>query len=149
MKTSDPDSRDVRNLDSAHEECAHTCLLQKQGRVSRLKLPRTLALFPQLPKRAPQPKPSACCHSTDSMAQLNTRKKLPQLGKVHSCRGQSQLRPAMASGQGKGSHYWSSWRQKIGSGLELWCQDCLSTCPDRCHVLAPAPLAPSLLPSRV
>ena len=45
--------RAVRNLDSTHEECAHTCLLQKQGRESRLKLHGTLASFLQLPWHAP------------------------------------------------------------------------------------------------
>ena len=45
LKTREINRKAVRNLDSAHEECAHTCLLTKQGRGRRLKLSKTLAGF--------------------------------------------------------------------------------------------------------
>ena len=50
LKTNGTDRRPVRNLDSTSEKSTHACLLPTKGRERRLKLPRTLAGFPQPPK---------------------------------------------------------------------------------------------------
>ena len=65
----------VRSLDSTHEECTHTWLLQKQAGGSRLKLPRTLAGFLQPSQRAPQPRTRALSNPSCSSVQLHTRVK--------------------------------------------------------------------------
>ena len=75
LKTSGTDSGTVRNLDSACEKCTHACLLPKQGRGSRLKLPRTWASFPQPLQHAPQLELRTGSHPSCSMVQLHTRLK--------------------------------------------------------------------------
>ena len=58
----------VRNLDFLHEEHAHACLLLKQGRGCRLKLPRTESGFPQPPQYMPQSMPSTQAPDKESRA---------------------------------------------------------------------------------
>lgn len=55
VKTIEINIRVVRNLDSAHKECAHICLLPEQSGGSKLKLPETLTCFLQLPQCILQP----------------------------------------------------------------------------------------------
>lgn len=73
LKTSETSRRAVRNLDSSCEGWANTCLHPKQGRGSRWKLPRTLAIFLWLPLCAPQSEPSSCSGHTCSVAQLHIK----------------------------------------------------------------------------
>ena len=73
LKTSGTENRALRNIDSAHEEHTHACLLLKQSRESQLKLPGILAGFLQTPKRAPQPQPSTHSGPASSTVQFHTR----------------------------------------------------------------------------
>ena len=63
LKTNGTDGEAVRNLDSAHEERTHTCLLCKQSRRSRLKPTGALTAFLRPPQGRLQPEPSTySCH---------------------------------------------------------------------------------------
>lgn len=75
LKTNSTNSRAVRNLASTLEESwTHTCLLWKQGRGSRLKLPRNLTAF--LCKSQPELQMAPSVAPTPSAAmQPHTRKK--------------------------------------------------------------------------
>ena len=137
MKISGTNRRAVRNLESACEERAQTCLLLKRCG-ERLQLHRTLASFPQQICSMPQPEPSAHAGPICPVARLHTSMRAGMAeGVAQGGDGWSWLAPGMASERGRDNHYWCSER-----GPGLWGQDW--HCPYTKHSLQPL-LAPALL----
>lgn len=153
LKTSETDSRAVRNQDSAHEECTYTCLLLKQGVRIKLKLSGTLNSFlqpvspgvhPRL-SREPAPGPFVPWHSsTLRQGQMNQEECIAvqyRAGSNPTCHLNKVKVVAIA-----GTH--GGKRSRVVQNSDL-SQDCYSPCPDPCWAPTPASLAPALLPSRV
>ena len=108
--------RPVRHLDSASEECAHTCLLLKQG----AKIFLGFWLFSRDHFSAcPPPDPST--HHTPLASQYSSTlmKGLLWVRALLSCERLCQPGTRTAAEQGGGSHSWGLWRQNIKSSPGL------------------------------
>ena len=120
LRTSKTGRGAVRNLDSTCEVQAHPSLFPKQGWVSSLRLPGTLASFPWHPTMHPGPHrvPTLAPLALWGSIPLGWRLLLP--GGMCSCGGRSWLIPGTTSEWVWSDPSWHSWRQQIRSGLELW-----------------------------
>ena len=133
LKTSGINNKAVRNLASTGEEHAHACLLPKQGRGRRLKLPGTLVCFLQLHQHVLQPEMCTCSGLTCSLVQLHTRARVVMAK-------ESALLWGMEPAQTWHS-IWKGWGRWIRSSLGLWLVlGPHSPCSDQCWVPAQAPL---------
>ena len=124
LKTNGNDSRDVKNLDSAHGEHAHACLLSKQCRGNQLRLLETM----DHEHHSKQPKfllwPLL----------LQNRAKFILARRMCNYRGWSHLRYGTINKEDMGSHYWlhrSNKSRSVRSSDQCW--EYLSTCSSPHH----------------